>query len=289
MLDIELNTYTTDIYNSIKEFIYSSKEYNNIISLIIFGIIILILNHYFHKIKSDDIDLNNNIVKWNQHYYINLDHREDRKKKAIKEFKKIGLDKPNRFRAIKNDIHGGIGCGLSHIGVLEKAKEHNWDYVIIMEDDIKFYDPKQTFQKINNIFLSNVEWDVMIIGSKLKRPYQKINDDCVRVYGGITSTIMYIVKNHYYDTLINFWKKYMISFENTMLQNINNLNSELLNEIYNNHSIDQVWKQLQKKDKFISIIPNKVYEHGYDKSDIWEARSQKLNQNPDNYKYKTIL
>ena len=218
----------------------------------------------------------NNIIKWNQHYYINLDHRTDRKERAIKEFKKIGIQNPNRFSAIKNDIHGGIGCGLSHVGVLEKAKEHGWDYVIIMEDDIKFYDQEETVQKITNIFQSDIEWDVMIIGSKIKEPIEKINEDCVRVLGGIHSTIMYIVKKHYYDTLINLWKKDMISFENDMVRNLNNMDKLLINKIYRKYAIDQTWKILQKKDKFISIIPNKVFEYGDGISDIWSTHQKYL-------------
>jgi len=214
-----------------------------------------------------------NIVKLNQHYYINLDYRTDRRERAIQEFQKIGIQNPNRFSAIKNDIHGGIGCGLSHVAVLEKAKQNGWDYVIIMEDDIKFYDPEETMQKINNIFQSDIEWDVMIIGSIIEGPIEPINEDCVRALGGIRATIMYIVKSHYYDTLINLWKKDMISFENDIIRNQKNMNKNLINKIYGKYAIDQTWKKLQKKDKFITVIPNKVYEHGGN-SDIWSTHNK---------------
>ena len=30
-----------------------------------------------------------------------------------------------------------IGCGKSHVKVLEKAKNENFDHIIIMEDDMK--------------------------------------------------------------------------------------------------------------------------------------------------------
>jgi hypothetical protein len=245
------------------------KKYNILLAILILLIIIISI-----KLIIDTYRNKNNIIKWNQHYFINLDYRTDRKKRAVKEFKKIGINNPNRFIAIKNDNHGGIGCGLSHVGVLEKAKEHNWDYVIVMEDDIKFYDPEETIKKINNVFKSDIEWDVMIIGSKINEPIEKINEDCVRALGGIQSAIMYIVKRNYYDKLINLWKQDMISFENEIINNKNNLKKEDIDRIYGTYAIDQTWKSLQKKDKFISIIPNKVFEHGDNKSDIWSTHNK---------------
>ena len=47
------------------------------------------------------------------HFYINLDRREDRNNNTIRQLKKIGIDNPNRFKAIENDM-GIVGCGLSH-------------------------------------------------------------------------------------------------------------------------------------------------------------------------------
>ena len=38
------------------------------------------------------------------HYYINLDSRNDRLISCENELKKIGLDRPNRFSAIKNEV-----------------------------------------------------------------------------------------------------------------------------------------------------------------------------------------
>ena len=54
-------------------------------------------------------------------YYINLDHREDRKKLIIEEIKKIdpNLEKTVRFAAV-NHHRGYIGCAESHLQILEK-------------------------------------------------------------------------------------------------------------------------------------------------------------------------
>jgi thiol:disulfide interchange protein DsbD len=54
-------------------------------------------------------------------YYINLKHRLDRKEQIEKELNNFHI-KYERFDAIRHNI-GIIGCGLSHLAVLEKAKE----------------------------------------------------------------------------------------------------------------------------------------------------------------------
>lgn len=241
-------------------------KYQIIITVIlIIAIVILLLN--WNKLNVEAFEGN---IKWDQHYYINLDHRKDRNDKTISELKKIGITNPNRFSAIKDEHHGGIGCGLSHINVLKNAKRNNWDYVIVMEDDIKFYDPSETVQKINNIFNSDIDWDVLIIGSIPEEPTEYVNDDCVYAKGGVCSTIMYIVKNHYYDTLIDLWSESMSNFKNILRNNKKNMKQTDMNIIYHKYAIDQQWKELQKKDKFLIIIPNKVYEGG-SHSDIWAS------------------
>lgn len=236
--------------------------------LIIISVLVVII--LLNQNESNNKPIKDNI-KWNQHYYINLDHRTDRNKKAISEFKKLGITNPNRFSAIKDEHHGGIGCGLSHINVLQNAKRNNWDYVIVMEDDIKFYDPRETIQKINNIFNSDIEWDVLIIGSRIEGPVKYVNDDCVYAKGGVCSTIMYIVKNHYYDTLIELWSESINNFKNIFLKNRKKyMKRKDIDIIYHKLAIDQRWKELQKKDNFLIITPNKVFENG-SHSDIWSS------------------
>jgi GR25 family glycosyltransferase involved in LPS biosynthesis len=72
----------------------------------------------------------------NNHFYINLENRKEKDLITRQELKKLGIKKPNRFNAIKHEIPL-VGCAMSHMACIEKAKELNWDYVIIFEDDIK--------------------------------------------------------------------------------------------------------------------------------------------------------
>ena len=85
-------------------------------TILLFILIILFLYYYFQDTKKDvNYTLEN-------HYYINLEHRIDRKYETIYELKKLGIQKPNRFNAIKND-NGAIGCYMSHLEVLKLAKK----------------------------------------------------------------------------------------------------------------------------------------------------------------------
>ena len=87
----------------------------------IFGFLIVLFLLYNLKKdnKKQNIDIND-ILKSN--YYINLEHRKDKNEINIKELKKIGINNPNRFNAIKKD-NGAIGCYMSHLEVLKKAKK----------------------------------------------------------------------------------------------------------------------------------------------------------------------
>ena len=75
-------------------------------------------------------------MKLNHIFYINLDHRSDRKKDVEEQLNQVGL-KGTRFNAIKMK-DGRVGCTLSHIKCLEMAIKENFDHIFICEDDITF-------------------------------------------------------------------------------------------------------------------------------------------------------
>jgi len=235
------------------------KDNEILIIVILTGILLVCLKLYYDKGRIEKIDINdilkNNILKNN--YYINLEHRKDRNQEAITELQKIGITNPNRFNAIKHD-NGAIGCSMSHLEVLKKAKKDNWDYVTIFEDDVLFLKPQETLTKLDELVNSNIEWDVIILGGNNFKPYEKINDNFIRVNNCQTTTA-YIVKKSYYNTLINHWSEGLQKIIQT-------------NDIPK-YALDQYWKILQSKDNFILITPVEVVQReGY--SDI-----QRINEN----------
>ena len=186
-------------------------------------------------------------------FYINLDFRTDRKAFVEEELTKIGLSSVyQRFNAIKN-VNGRIGCSLSHLKCLQMAKENKWDHILICEDDIQFLNPTLFVNNLNRFLNNHDNWDVLLLAGNNVPPYVPIDDTCVKVSHCQTTT-GYIVKSHYYDTLIDNIK--------TGIQ--------LLMKDPNNHyhfAIDKYWISLQKIHNWLLIIPPTVIQRE-DYSDI---------------------
>jgi hypothetical protein len=183
--------------------------------------------------------------------YINLESRPDRKQHFEKQMSILGLH-AERFNAIKMS-NGAIGCSLSHLKCIEVAKKNNWDHVLIMEDDIKFLEPDLFKQQFNKFLKNHEGFDVCLIAGNNVPPYEKIDDSCVKVSACQTTT-GYLVKSHYYDTLI---ENYKFGIEHLMREPENRV-------LY---AIDKNWFTLQRKDNWFLIVPLTVTQRA-DYSDI---------------------
>jgi glycosyl transferase family 25 len=183
--------------------------------------------------------------------YINLKSRPDRRQHVEQQLKLIGVN-ANRFDAIKNE-NGAIGCSLSHLKCLSIAKENNWPHVMIVEDDIKFLDPSLFTRQFNKFIDSGISYDVILVAGNNIPPYEKVNDSSIKVTRCQTTT-GYIVKQPYYDTLINNMKTGVL---------------RLMKEPMNHrlYAIDKYWFQLQEKDNWYLITPPSVTQRE-DYSDI---------------------
>jgi len=188
-------------------------------------------------------------------FYINLDTRPDRRQHVENELNKIGI-KAERFNAIKKE-NGAIGCSLSHIKILMNAKENDYEHVLIVEDDILFTKPNLFVKQFNKFLSNHDDFDVVLIGGNNSPPHENIDDTCVKVSSCQTTT-GYLVKKHYYDTLITNYKTGLI-----------NLMKEPKNHIV--YAIDKFWFNLQAIHKWYLIIPLTVTQRE-DYSDI-EKRS----------------
>jgi glycosyl transferase family 25 len=134
-------------------------------------------------------------------FYINLEHRIDRKEHVETQLANIGV-KANRFNAIKM-ANGAIGCSMSHLKILEDAKKNNLDHVLIVEDDITFLDSKLFKNQINKFLeIHENNWDVVLLAGNNMPPYDKIDDTCVKVSRCQTTT-GYLVNGHYIKVLIS--------------------------------------------------------------------------------------
>ena len=175
--------------------------------------------------------------------YINLESRKDRREHIEQELKSIGIHGV-RFNAVKLQ-NGRIGCSMSHLKCLQVAKKNNWPYVMICEDDLLFLDKEKAVKHMNKFFKlhsgDNDVWNIMLIAGNNVPPYKKIDDTCIRVSHCQTTT-GYIVKNTYYDTLIDNIKT---GIEKLMKNPTNSFS----------YAIDKYWIQLQKIHVWYLLAP----------------------------------
>jgi GR25 family glycosyltransferase involved in LPS biosynthesis len=185
-------------------------------------------------------------------FYINLASRVDRKKQVEEQLFNVGLTCAQRFEAIKLD-DGRVGCSMSHLKCLSKAKEGNWDHVLICEDDIEFLNPGLFINQLNTFLSKHNNWDVVLLAGNNVPPYTRDGDECVKVARCQTTT-GYLVNGHYFNTLI---------------ENIKNGITNLLREPgkHIHYAIDRYWFSLQQKDDWYLLTPLSVVQRpGY--SDI---------------------
>lgn len=186
-------------------------------------------------------------------FYINLEHRTDRKEHVEKELLKIGFKEAQRFNAIKME-NGAIGCSMSHLRILQDAQKNNLDHILIVEDDITFLDPELFKNQLNKFFETHKnDWDVVLLAGNNIPPYKNIDDTCIQVTRCQTTT-GYIVNGHYIKTL---------------LQNVKIGLTHLINKPaeHSKYAIDKYWFVLQQLYKWYLIVPLTVVQRE-DYSDI---------------------
>lgn len=191
-------------------------------------------------------------------FYINLEHRVDRKLHVEQELINIGLQNYTRFNAIKME-NGALGCSMSHLKCLQMAKENGWPHVLIVEDDILFLDKDVFIKQINNFFKNHInDWDTLLISGNNIPPYERLDDTCVKVTTCQTTT-GYLVKSHYYDKLIQNIKMGIVYLTRRPQQDY----------LY---AIDKFWFTLQRADNWLLLTPLTVVQRE-DYSDIQKRKT----------------
>ena len=192
--------------------------------------------------ESDENELDPlNYLKYG--FYINLKERVDRKENLLLNFKSLDIQTLQMTHIdAKKHHYGAIGCYLSHILCLNKAKENGYDHVLICEDDIQFTNVSVLKQQLRKIIQNVKNWDVIMLASNIIR-VEKIGGlkYCARVTTGMCAT-GYIVKSHYYDKLLcNFHEGVTKLFKNPSLTS--------------RYAVDVYWNSLQKRDMWVIPLP----------------------------------
>ena len=102
-------------------------------------------------------------------FVINLPRREDRRRDMERQLQRIGWN-AEFFPAIEPDNAGSFasrgcrGCFLSHLAVLEIARERQLPRVTILEDDVNFRRDFATYWPAVSRFLEQAKWSLFYGG-----------------------------------------------------------------------------------------------------------------------------
>jgi GR25 family glycosyltransferase involved in LPS biosynthesis len=219
-------------------------------------------------------------VQWDKIFIINLARRLDRKNIMINRLKETGLINYEFIDAIDgSDEHfikkfnkfkqntrtriitsGHLGCLLSHIKALKKAKDENLNSVLILEDDVIF--DKNFINKITMIKVP--KYDLLYLGGLIDELKFFINGwalskEVMGAYG-------YIVPAHMFSTILNEWKKLTMCSDICLINKIQSkYTTVLLNDLIKTNIDDT---DTSNKHKAMNQMINNININLFDKNII---------------------
>lgn len=184
---------------------------------------------------------------------INLEHRADRKidvLKAINNITDIGSLGYKFYNACYTPGNGSLGCAISHFSVIsEFIKSTEFDYQVILEDDIQFnveFNLKELVMSIDGKF------DCFLFTHNTAVIENNIIDNIYRVYNSQTAT-GYIVSRQFAPVLLRAFAMAI----NCIAKYSDISNLELVKSMF---AIDMVWKPLQIDYVFLTTIPPMAFQ-----------------------------
>ena len=215
-------------------------------------------------------------------YYINLEHRYDRRT-AIERVLGAADLHFERFDAVRirqeprlvdgcgeADIrwcYGKTGCKLSHVRVLQRATSiSQYKHVMIFEDDFEWtknVDPRNLKHVIHTVQRAFPGWKVILLSANLN--LKRSNNTGLQVYtsslnvsnvlrvSDAQTTHAYVVNRDYIPKLKE--------------------NFEQCNVLLKNNAIDHCWKTLQSVDEWYGFLPQLgIQRAGYSDIQMTEAK-----------------
>ncbi|MBX9577070.1 MAG: hypothetical protein K2W97_01170 [Chthoniobacterales bacterium] len=109
----------------------------------------------------------------NNAFVINLDSRKKQFKEVQREFLPFRIE-CERFSAIRHE-RGALGCTLSHLALIARAKEEGWPWVMVLEDDCVAREAMKQWPLVASFLQQQQgEWDVFFGGLIFMHPIKKI-------------------------------------------------------------------------------------------------------------------
>jgi len=171
-------------------------------------------------------------------YYINLEHRTDRKEQFEAEMLKLGVptSKLVRVPGIYNKEFGILGCGLSHKKALETFMESSHKNCLVFEDDFEFtLDMNYVRYLLKSIFETNISYDLVMLAGNLYKTEKTEWPFLRKVLDGQTASGFLITREFAPRLLQN------LEEATTLLQEWHKHTGERKHD----YCIDIYWKKLQ--------------------------------------------
>lgn len=182
--------------------------------------------------------------------YINLAHRTDRNIHILNEIHKFCNDdsKIHRIDAIRKS-NGALGCGLSHIKLLEFVQSNpEWKTVLVVEDDFTFKssDPTEICHFLRKLLESNSDIEVGLLSYNELR-HRDTDDPFVKRVLFAQTTSSYLVKKEYIPTLLTNFRESMSDMERNGKRHEN--------------CLDIHWTKLQAINNWYALYPAIGYQY----------------------------
>ena len=243
---------------------------------ILIGLFIAIIVYvsYYFATKMYQEGFNNNTQNWHEYvdiiYYINLDHREDRRKEFLGEMERMGVppEKIVRVPAVYKPKQGDWGCSLSHVKTMKMFQETSYTNCIVFEDDFMFTEgigkedeilqPAGTINTAFQSFFSSkipygcgihayseerrrssVEYDVCMLSCSVIQSEEIPDTKTVHKLLEGQTTSGYMVSKTYCPTLLANYQEGATLIEKSYQEKGKGV------EIQHAFCVDQYWKRLQ--------------------------------------------
>lgn len=190
---------------------------------------------------------------------INLDRRADRWQRMQAEFARHGIVDVRRFSACDGNAlvlpphwkhtAGAYGCLLSHVQVVQAARELDHESVLIFEDDAVL-DPEFTNKFTSFIGEVPADWDLLYFGALHKDEPVRVSDHVYRITKG-NSTYAYALKRTVFDAFVEL---------NARAEHVLDVNAYELQQRFNCYCFlpNLAWVQSEYSD-----VQNRLERHWY--------------------------
>lgn len=136
-------------------------------------------------------------------YVINLDRRPDRLVACEDSWYKLNFY-PERFRAIENE-NPALGCYLSHLEILRKARDANKS-VLIFEDDIEIINFEEKLVEKAMDELYGLDWCLWYGAGNILKPFYQVDKHLAKL-NHCQSTVFYGANKKYLPFIVDMIEK----------------------------------------------------------------------------------